>query len=132
EVVTNPPPSAGGILIALALALLDRAPGPPTTEEIVDVMEAVQAERTPEFLDGLAAPGFAERFLASRLGSTTHISVVDADGLACSVTCTNGEGCGLVVPGTGIHVNNIMGEEDLSPLGFHSLPGGRRMPSMMA
>jgi gamma-glutamyltranspeptidase/glutathione hydrolase len=25
-----------------------------------------------------------------------------------------------------------MGEEDLSPLGFHSHPAGRRMPSMMA
>ena len=132
EVVTNPPPNAGGVLIALALALLDRSEGPPSTEAIVDVMEAVQAERTPAFLEGLAEPGFAERLLASRLGSTTHISVVDADGMACSVTCTNGEGCGLVVPGTGIHVNNIMGEEDLSPMGFHTAPAGRRMPSMMA
>ena len=48
------------------------------------------------------------------------------------MTCTNGEGSGVVVPGTGIHVNNIMGEEDLSPLGFHTAPPGRRMPSMMA
>ncbi len=38
----------------------------------------------------------------------------------------------MVVPGTGIHLNNVMGEEDLSPLGFHSHPAGRRMPSMMA
>jgi gamma-glutamyltranspeptidase/glutathione hydrolase len=132
EVVTNPPPNAGGVLIALALALLDRTQGTPSVEEIVAVMESVQAERTADFVEGLAAPGFAERLLASRLGSTTHISVVDADGLACSVTCTNGEGCGIVVPGTGIHVNNIMGEEDLSPHGFHTAPAGRRMPSMMA
>ncbi len=132
EVLTNPPPNAGGVLIALALAKLDRVDGPPTVPQIVEVMEAVQAERTPAFADGLSEPGFAERFLASRLGSTTHISVVDAAGLACSVTCTNGEGCGLVVPHTGIHVNNIMGEEDLSPLGFHTAPAGRRMPSMMA
>ncbi|UUY06300.1 gamma-glutamyltransferase family protein [Svornostia abyssi] len=67
-----------------------------------------------------------------RLGSTTHLSVVDRDGLACAVTCTNGEGAGVVVPGTGIHMNNIMGEEDLSPMGFHTAPAGRRMPSMMA
>jgi len=132
QVLTNPPPSAGGVLIALALAMLDRIDGPPEVEQIVGVMETVQAERTPAFADGLAEPGFAEGFLASRLGATTHISVVDAAGLACSVTCTNGEGCGLVVPGTGIHVNNIMGEEDLSPLGFHTAPVGRRMPSMMA
>src|SRR3712207_9088720 len=57
---------------------------------------------------------------------------MDADGLAASVTCTNGEGSGVVVPGTGIHVNNIMGEEDLSPAGFHLAPPGTRMPSMMA
>jgi len=132
DVLTNPPPSAGGVLIGLALALLDRTDGPAGAAALVDVMEAVQSERTPAFLDGLAEPGFADRLLASRLGSTTHISVVDAAGMACSVTCTNGEGCGLVVPGTGIHVNNIMGEEDLSPLGFHTAPAGRRMPSMMA
>jgi gamma-glutamyltranspeptidase/glutathione hydrolase len=48
------------------------------------------------------------------------------------VTCTNGEGSGIWIPGTGIHVNNIMGEEDLNPLGFHAFPPGRRMPSMMA
>lgn len=132
-VLTNPPPSAGGVLIALALALLDRdTDRPPSALEIVDVMERVQHERTPEFLGGLAEPGFAARFVGSRLGSTTHISVLDGDGLACAVTCTNGEGSGIVVPGTGVHVNNIMGEADLSPGGFHTHPPGRRMPSMMA
>ena len=70
--------------------------------------------------------------MAGRLGSTTHISVLDTDGWACSVTCTNGEGSGLVVPGTGVHVNNMMGEQDLSPLGFFRHPPGRRLPSMMA
>jgi gamma-glutamyltranspeptidase / glutathione hydrolase len=132
DVLTNPPPSAGGTLLALALARLDRTEGPPAVDDIVAVMEAMQDERTPQFLEGLSQPGFADRFLASRLGSTTHISVVDGNGMACSVTCTNGEGSGLVVPGTGIHLNNIMGEEDLNPLGFHTAPPGRRMPSMMA
>lgn len=132
EVLTNPPPSAGGTLIAYALALLDREPGPPSPERLVGVMEAAQAERTPEFLEGLATPGYGEAFLASRLGSTTHVSVIDAGGWACSVTCSNGEGSGIVVPGTGIHLNNMMGEHDLSPLGFHTHPPGRRMPSMMA
>ena len=70
--------------------------------------------------------------MASRLGSTTHVSVLDADGWACAVTTTNGEGSGLVVPGTGIHVNNMMGEQDLSPAGWFTHPPGRRLPSMMA
>jgi gamma-glutamyltranspeptidase/glutathione hydrolase len=132
EVLTNPPPSAGGTLLAYALALLARSPGPPDLGEIVAAMAAAQGERTPAFVDGLDDDGFLERFLASRLGSTTHISVLDGDGRACSVTVTNGEGSGIVVPGTGMHVNNIMGEEDLNPLGFHRHPPGRRMPSMMA
>ncbi len=172
EVLTNPPPSAGGTLLAYALGLLDRHPGPPTLVEIVAAMAAAQGERTPEFVEGLGEEGFLERFLAERLGvdgggaggraggaggaggvggvggaggtagraggaagnlgATTHISVLDGEGRACSVTCTNGEGSGVVVPGTGIHVNNIMGEQDLNPLGFHRHPAGRRMPSMMA
>ena len=132
EVYTNPPPSAGGILLALALGRLDEAPGPPSLQSIVISMEEAQSERTPEFMDGLSEQDFAGRFLGSRLGSTTHISVLDGDGRAVSVTCTNGEGSGIVVPGTGIHLNNIRGEEDLSPLGFHHAPPGRRMPSMMS
>jgi gamma-glutamyltranspeptidase/glutathione hydrolase len=131
-VLTNPPPNAGGTLIAYALALLDREPAPPTLRAIVEAMIAAQSERTPAFLDGLSEPRFLERFLGSRLGATTHISVLDAHGRACSVTCTNGEGSGVVVPGTGIHLNNVMGEQDLNPFGFHLHPPGRRMPSMMA
>ena len=38
----------------------------------------------------------------------------------------------MIVPGTGIHVNNMLGEEDLNPLGFHVNPPGRRVPSMMS
>jgi gamma-glutamyltranspeptidase/glutathione hydrolase len=132
DVLTNPPPSAGGTLLAYALALLERWEGPPDAVALVHAMERAQAERTPEFLTGLAEPGFLERFMAARLGSTTHISVIDGDGWACSVTCTNGEGSGIVVPGTGVHVNNMMGEQDLSPLGFFTHPPGRRLPSMMA
>ena len=132
EVLTNPPPSAGGTLLAYSLGLLDRQPAPPALQAVIGAMEAAQAERTSEFVQGLGEEGFGSCFLSSRLGSTTHISVLDSRGRACSVTCTNGEGSGVVVPGTGIHLNNVMGEEDLSPLGFHSHPAGGRMPSMMA
>jgi gamma-glutamyltranspeptidase/glutathione hydrolase len=131
-VLTNPPPSAGGTLLALALARLDATVGPPSPPDLVAAMAVAQAARTPDFDAGLDQEGFLERFLAAQLGSTTHVAVLDADGRACSVTCTNGEGSGLVVPGTGIHLNNVMGEEDLSPLGFFTAPPGRRMPSMMA
>jgi gamma-glutamyltranspeptidase / glutathione hydrolase len=135
DVLTNPPPSAGGILIARALAMLDSEPGPPSLAQLVEVMERTQRERTPEFLAGLDDPGFVDAFLArpaGRLGSTTHIAALDHDGWACSVTCSNGEGSGVIVPGTGVHLNNMLGEEDLNPLGFHRHRPGRRMPSMMS
>jgi gamma-glutamyltranspeptidase/glutathione hydrolase len=132
EVLTNPPPSSGGILIALALELLDRS-SETGTEELVKAMEVAQAARTEAFLDGLYEAGFAARFLsADRLGSTTHITAVDGDGRCASVTCSNGTGSGLVVPGTGVHLNNMLGEEDLNPHGFHRQVSGRRMPSMMS
>jgi gamma-glutamyltranspeptidase/glutathione hydrolase len=101
---------------------------------VVEVMEQTQRERTPEFLAGLGDPAFVERFLrrGGRLGSTTHISVLDRDGVACSVTCSNGSCSGVIVPGTGVHLNNMLGEQDLNPLGFHRHPAGHRLPSMMA
>jgi gamma-glutamyltranspeptidase/glutathione hydrolase len=88
--------------------------------------------------------GYLESFLAheelekhaldigSRLGSTTHVAVLDADGVCASVTCSNGSCSGVIVPGTGIHLNNMLGEEDLNPLGFHRHEPGARIPSMMA
>jgi gamma-glutamyltranspeptidase/glutathione hydrolase len=135
DVRINPPPSAGGILIARALALLDEEPGPPSTAQVVAVMERIQDERTEQFVDGLDDPDFVRRFLEGRagpLGSTTHISVLDREGWACAVTCSNGSASGVIVPGTGVHLNNMLGEQDLNPLGFHRYPPGRRLPSMMA
>jgi gamma-glutamyltranspeptidase/glutathione hydrolase len=135
EVLTNPPPSAGGILIGRALAWLESDPTSPDLGRIVDVMERTQEERTPEFLAGLDDPDYVERFLrmgGRSLGSTTHIAVLDQEGWACSVTCSNGSCSGVIVPGTGVHLNNMLGEQDLNPLGFHRHPPGRRLPSMMA
>ncbi len=135
DVLTNPPPSAGGILIARALGWLDATVGAPSLEEVVAVMKRTQSERTPEFLAGLGDADFVQQFLRGGrgpLGSTTHISVLDRDGWACSVTCSNGSCSSVVVPGTGVHLNNMLGETDLNPLGFHRHPPGRRLPSMMA
>src|SRR4029077_14517789 len=72
EVLTNPPPSAGGTLLAYALALLDRGPAPPTLSGVVEAMQAAQSERTPEFVEGLSEDVFLERFLATRLVYMSH------------------------------------------------------------
>ncbi|HEV2874577.1 MAG TPA: gamma-glutamyltransferase, partial [Thermoleophilaceae bacterium] len=114
--------------------------------------------RDEEFLEGLATEGYLERFLrgdaldhvatevrsrlegpeapgsagCAGLGNTTHIAVMDAEGACASVTCSNGSCSGVVVPGTGMHVNNMLGEQDLNPLGYHRHEPGARVPSMMA
>lgn len=63
--------------------------------------------------------------------NTSHLSVIDGDGLAVSLTTTAGESAGYVVPGTGYIPNNMLGEEDLHPKGFHTRPPGQRLPTMM-
>ena len=144
EVLTNPPPSSGGILIADALGILERLDQPHDPYVIAEVIASTNRARDEEFLEGLATEGFLEQFLAkhaldsvatevrSRLGNTTHVSVMDAEGGCASVTCSNGSCSGVVVPGTGVHVNNMLGEQDLNPLGFHRHAPGARVPSMMA
>ena len=63
--------------------------------------------------------------------NTSHLSVIDADGLAVSLTTTAGESAGYVVPDTGFIPNNMMGEADLHPHGFHTQPPGQRITTMM-
>ena len=131
RVLTNPPPSSGGVLIAYVLELLARETAT-DVETLAAAMEAAQSARTQEFVAALNEEDFAARFLADRLGSTTHITAVDDEGTCASVTCSNGTGSGMIVPGTGVHVNNMLGEQDLNPLGFHRYPPGRGLPSMMS
>lgn len=63
--------------------------------------------------------------------NTSHLSVIDEEGMTVSLTTTAGESAGYVVPRTGFIPNNIMGEEDLHPHGFHSRPAGKRISTMM-
>ena len=131
QLLTNPPPSAGGILVAYSLALLERMDGSGPVE-IAAAMKAANEARDDEFAASLGQDGFARRFLNDRLGSTTHLAAIDSDGLCASVTCSNGTGSGMVVPGTGFHLNNMLGEEDLNPRGFHQSEPGERISSMMS
>jgi gamma-glutamyltranspeptidase/glutathione hydrolase len=63
---------------------------------------------------------------------TTHVSIADKRGNCASMTCSNGEGSGYFAPGSGVMLNNMMGEDDLHPNGFHSSEPGERVFSMMA
>lgn len=141
EVLTNPPPSSGGILIAYCLGLLERLGEHSGPEQLVAAMGAANDARGEAFAEALYGDGLEAQLLdapaldlaaGDLLGSTTHISVLDRDGICASVTCSNGSGSGVLVPGTGVILNNMLGEEDLNPLGFHAIAPGRRVPSMMA
>ena len=158
RVLTNAPPSSGGVLIAYALELLQRWGSPPPLDDpnglalLAEVMAEAGRAREGEFHERLYEERFAERFLGGShvteaaeristglashaggpLGSTTHISVLDAEGNAASITCSNGSGSGVLAPDTGVHLNNMLGEEDLNPRGFHMLAPGTRVTSMMA
>ena len=141
EVLTNPPPSSGGILIAYSLGLLERLGGRSGPEQLVAAMDAANRQRGIEFAEALYGQGMEAGFLdpagldlaaGDLLGSTTHISVLDEAGMCANVTCSNGSGSGVLAPGTGVILNNMLGEEDLNPLGFHRIEPGRRVPSMMA
>lgn len=147
---TNPPPSTGGILIAFALQLLEHSgfeglDGLARLQRLVQVMGQTNRARVEarlhESSDPAAAlldPGLIQRYREEVLDQpqtprgTTHISVIDGDGNAGALTVSNGEGAAYVVPGTGVVMNNMLGEEDINPHGLGQWPEAARMGSMMA
>ena len=121
EFRSNPPPSSGGVLVALGLQTLGERD--PTPGAIADAMEAQEAARDAAFARALQT-GDA----AALLKGTTHISVLDADGNAASLSASLGSGSGVVVSGTGVHLNNMLGELDL----VGASKPGERLTSMMS
>jgi gamma-glutamyltranspeptidase/glutathione hydrolase len=140
RVFTNPPPSRGGILIAFALALLSGTSAARRDQWLQALAEAMRLtnQARAESDEPLLDDELLDRYRAevrSRPGfnrGTTHISVVDREGNVAAVSLSNGEGSGHMLPGTGIMLNNMLGEEDLNPGGFQAWPPGTRMASMMA
>ncbi|MDH5546572.1 MAG: gamma-glutamyltransferase [Gammaproteobacteria bacterium] len=150
RLLTNPLPSSGGTLIHFALQLLHevqigqyRHGSYAYLRMLANVMDAtsrarVMASQNPNGLASLLDPEQLKTFVktlkgrAQALRGTTHISIVDAKGNAAAMTLSNGEGCGHMLPGMQIMLNNMLGEEDLNPQGFHHWQTDQRMTSMMA
>ena len=144
ELASNPPPSTGGVLIGYGLCILDRlgAGGPPGSAgamaRLVEIMREQNRARDRRFGRDLHRGGLVRKLFeddalaaaAERVRGTTQISVVDERGNAASMTASTGTGSGVVVPGTGIHMNNMLGEFDLAGTGTGR--AGTRMTSMMA
>ena len=151
--LSNPPPSSGGLLIAFALKLLEQIPHsnlPPFASKqhvdlLVNALQNTHRART-QILDEQIHHIDVEKHLLSdeilkkfqltskhiKRGCTTHISVMDEHGNAAGVTTSHGEGCGYAIPNTQIMLNNMLGEEDLNPSGFHRWQPNVRLSSMMA
>lgn len=156
RVATNPLPAVGGVALSALLRLGRSLPGTGCTAGDVAALArhqlAVEAVRRREL-----APAPDPRDAAARLlsradngdpealtgpddaaasgggsGSTLHVSAVDSDGRACAITCSDGYGSGVMPPGTGIWLNNCLGERELVPDGPGSRPPGTRLPSNMA
>lgn len=132
RLLTNPPPSFGGELVALGLLLLEERHGWPAEAGSVDhalaLAEAMVATEQARAADAVGAELRRRR----STGGTTHVSVRDSEGAVATMTTSNGEGSGWVIPDTGVMANNMMGEDDLHPGGFHRSEAGHRVASMMA
>ena len=155
RVLLNPPPSSGGVLIAYGLALLERigvgeVGSADAFARLVDVMREQTRARGGAFTRELHRGGLARRLLGDAEQSaavqrilagepgmrdpapagTTHLSVLDADGNAAAISMSTGSGSGVIVPGTGIYLNNMLGESDL--VSGRPIRAGQRLTSMMA
>lgn len=147
DLLTAPEPSVGGTLIGLSIGLLEKAGAfqgvwgegrqlcrtVSLMQEVEKIRESgvTNSDALTTFLDSELSAGSVEQLRIFSRG-TTHISIADKDGNCASMTCSNGEGSGYFAPGTGVMLNNMMGEDDLHPGGFHSSPPGLRVGSMMS
>lgn len=143
DFATNPPPSIGGPLLTVMLGELAAREGR-SWAEVIEIQRRVLSYRRQvhdysedleedgyTLLDAVASEGLGALPLPTS-PSTAHVSVVDADGMACAITCSSGYGSGATVPGTGLMLNNCLGEPELNRRGVHALPSGTRLASNMA
>jgi gamma-glutamyltranspeptidase/glutathione hydrolase len=153
EIITNPPPSSGGIKLALGLHLFEQVAAQGLNHDsaellviMTEIMKKMNTFNPAQNFSGTDYP-FPESTLSPIIESfrkelsettfissqgTTQISVIDEEGNAVSMTTSNGSGSGCFIPGTGAMLNNMMGEDDLHPNGFFSSQPGKRVSSMMA
>lgn len=146
RIATNPPPAVGGAVLAAMLAACAELPTKSWDRDALaqlintqraclgfrkdrlDLAEDFDAEVAA--LLSLAESGDLISRYAS--GSTVHTSAVDDSGLACAVTASSGYGAGDMPPGTGLWLNNCLGEIELNRRGLDATPPGARLPSNMA
>ena len=118
EIITNASPTTGGFLITEQLKNANKSPTQDTNKKLIEAM--VYADKLKN----------SHEFQSSK--GTTHMSVIDQQGNVASLTVSNGEGCGYMVPNSGFMLNNFLGEEDINTKGFFNFKENSRMASMMS
>lgn len=146
SIASNPLPAVGGTtLAAMLLACRDLAHNDwrrESLQQLISVQRAVLSYRKDRLdlatdLDGPAAT-LLEQALSGDLpgrwssASTVHTSAVDDSGIACAVTASSGYGSGEMPAGTGLWLNNCLGELELNRRGLAAGPPGQRLPSNMS
>src|SRR5690606_16619727 len=145
-IATNPPPAVGGaVLAAMLLAFRDREMArwdAASLEYLMHVQRAALAWRRErlDLSDNVSADAAYLLELARGGGltgttvsaSTVHTSAVDNSGLGCSITASSGYGSGEMPEGTGLWLNNCLGELELNRREPGALPPGARLLSNMA
>ena len=145
-IASTPPPAIGGsVLAAMLLACADlthAAWDKPALAQLIRVQRAALDFRQRR-LDlardvGAEAAILLEQARSGQLlsrwssSSTVHTSAVDDNGMACAVTASSGYGSGEMPAGTGLWLNNCLGELELNRRGLDAGPPGERLPSNMA
>ncbi len=136
HVYLNPPPSTGGAFVAHGLANMQHEGGTGPLELAAALRQAENMRSTHKgnataMIEALGLPAINVEAGGTASRGTTHISVIDADGNAASATVSNGEGNGHIAAGYGFMLNNMLGEEDLNPGGFHRWRPSARLASNM-
>lgn len=130
----NPPPAIGGAVIALALEELSKLGSSGPDSRVEALVAALRARR--EQLETAEDVGQAVSETLLRAGimspSTISVAATDADGGAVASTFSAGYGSGVVPSGTGMLMNNALGEVELLPRGADGMRPGSRMMSNMA
>ena len=130
----NPPPDAGGGTVALALSSIAKSvgAGPATWADALVGAFTLRAEELEPHAELEVAANKVLVRAGLRSPSTISIAAVDEDGGAVAVSCSAGYGSGVTPAGTGLMMNNAVGEIELTPGGPDAHRPGKVMMSNMA
>jgi gamma-glutamyltranspeptidase/glutathione hydrolase len=113
------------IRLAAGIRIADNNPSP---DRLLALMsDTAVAEHRARVRDGNPIEGPTEQFLGAVHQHTTSFSIADSDGNVVCITQSLGAkfGCGVVVPGHGVCLNNFLYWGEVDPRGANALrPGG--------